>query len=153
VATLLPDEPRPIPSTEGDTVGTDPELRHLRRRVEYDLILTILSSSAGMIQSAPGGLGYLSEVFQAGNLRDRLTQEQLQDGWLFGSVNKLQRRYPKRIKARWVDPHSPMGLYLAVRFRIRSFPAIIVGRRTFDPGSDPGDFERLITDLLSNPES
>lgn len=106
-----------------------------------------------MIQSAPGGLGYLSEMFEAGKLRDRLTYEQIPDAWLVESLKKLQRRYPKRIKTRWVDPHSLTGLYIVIRFRIRSFPAIIVGRRAFDPGTDPAAFEAVVTEMLSHPQS
>lgn len=118
------------------------------------MILTVVSSSAAMLQSAPGALGYLSEVFEAGKLRDRLSHEQMPDAWLPQTVRRLQRRYPRRIHARWVDPHSLMGLYLVIRFRIRSFPAIIVdNKQALDPGGDPATFEDLVVDLLSHPES
>lgn len=118
------------------------------------MVLTVVSSTAAMLQSAPGGLGYLSEVFEAGKLRDRLSHEQLPDAWLPQSVRKLQRRYPKRIRARWVDPYSLMGLYLVTRFRIRSFPTIIVdNKQVLDPGGDPTNFENLIVDLLSHPDT
>lgn len=106
-----------------------------------------------MLQSAPGGLGYLSEMFEAGKLRDELSQQQTHDAWLFSTIKKLQRRHPKRIRARWIDPHSLIGLYLVIRYRLRTFPAVIVGDRAMDPGDDPQAFETVITQLLTQPAS
>jgi hypothetical protein len=115
------------------------------------LDLTVVSPSAAMLQSAPGGLGYLSEMFEAGKLRDELSHQQVNDEWLFSSIRKLQRRHPKRIRARWVDPHSLIGLYLVFRFRLRTFPTVIIGRRTLDPGNDPQAFEAIIIEMLAQP--
>jgi hypothetical protein len=106
-----------------------------------------------MLQSAPGGLGYLSEMFEAGKLKDELSQRQMHDAWLLSSIKKLQRRHPKRITARWVDPHSLLGLYLVLRFRLRSFPVVIAGQQILDPGDDPQEFEAVITAMLSQPVS
>jgi hypothetical protein len=117
------------------------------------LILTVVSPSAGMLQSAPGGLGYLSEVFEAGRLRDDISHRQNHDAWISASIKKLQRRHPKRIQVRWVDPHSLMGLYLVVRFRLKKFPVVLAGSRPLDPGDDPQAFEALITEILSQPDN
>jgi hypothetical protein len=117
------------------------------------LDLTIVSPSAATLQSAPGGLGYLSEMFEAGKLKDELSHRQMEDAWLFSSIRKLQHRHPKRIRARWVDPHSLMGLYLVIRFHLRTFPSVIIGKRALDPGKDPQAFEAVITELLSQPAS
>ncbi len=106
-----------------------------------------------MLQSAPGGLGYLSEMFEAGKMKDKLSHEQDHDAWLFSVIRKLQHRHPRRIQARWVDPHSLMGLYLVLRFRLRSFPVVIVGKQTLDPGDNPQEFEAVITAMLSQPVS
>jgi hypothetical protein len=115
------------------------------------LDLTVISPSAATLQSAPGGLGYLSEMFEAGKLKDELSHRQINDAWLLSSIRKLQRRHPKRIRARWVDPHSIVGLYLVIRFHLRTFPTVIIGKRTLDPGNDPQAFEAVITELLSQP--
>jgi hypothetical protein len=106
-----------------------------------------------MLQSAPGGLGYLSEMFEAGKLRDKLSQPQAQAAWLLTSIRKLQHRHPRRIQVRWVDPHSLVGLYLAIRFRLRTFPVVIAGSRPLEPGNDPQAFEAVITEMLSRPEA
>lgn len=115
------------------------------------LELTIISPSAALLRSAPGGLGYLLEVYQEANLEDSLSRNQMPDQWLMKSLGRLRYRYPGRLRIRWVDPYSLLGFYLILRFRIRTFPAIILEKSLVEYGEDPADFEDLITTRLAEP--
>lgn len=115
------------------------------------LKLTIVSPGNPLMSSAPGGLGYLSEIFHAARLKDGLTANQTPDAWLARSLARLKRRYPGRIQARWVDPHSLLGMVLVLRFRIRKFPIMIIDGELLDPGEDPRAFEETIAVILARP--
>lgn len=115
------------------------------------LTLTILSASNPFIQSAPGGLGYVSEMLDEARLRDRLSHQQLPDAWLVRCTKHLQRLYPKRLRMRWVEPYSLTGLYLAVRFRIRKFPAVIIGKDFVYNGDAAEELEALVAETLARP--
>jgi hypothetical protein len=115
------------------------------------LELIIVSPSAGLLRSAPGGLGYLQEIYREAGLEDDLSRTQLPDQWLVKSLGRLRLRHPGRLRIRWVDPYSPSGFYLTLRFRIRSFPAIILENTLVDHGEDPATFETLITERLAEP--
>lgn len=114
------------------------------------LTITIVSPSNASVRSAPGGLGYLAEMYEEAGLSDKLSKEQLIDYWLFESLVRLKRRYPGRLRTRWVNPYSLLGLYLAFRFRIRSFPTIIMGSEVLDPVGGPSEFEELVATRLSS---
>src|SRR4030065_2047853 len=96
------------------------------------LTITIVSHSNASVGAAPGGLGYLAEMLEAGNIRDELSVRQLPDGWLFPRLAKLRRPDRGRLRTRWVNPYSLLGLYLAARFRIRSYPTIMIGSDILD---------------------
>ena len=113
------------------------------------LTLTVLSARNPLTQSVPGGLGYVTEMFDEARLRDGLSYRQLPDEWLVHSLNRLRRQYRKQLRLRWVDPHSLSGLYLSVRFRIRKFPAVIIGGELVYNSDAPEELEALIAERLS----
>lgn len=113
------------------------------------LTITIVSPSNASVRSAPGGIGYLAEMYEEAGLSDKMSKEQLADYWLFESLAKLKRRFPGRLASRWVSPYSLLGLYLTFRFRIRSFPTIIMGAEVLDSVEGPSEFEELVTARLS----
>lgn len=115
------------------------------------LELIIVSPSATILRSAPGGLGYLLEMYQEARLEDELSRDQMPDQWLVKSLRRLRFRHPGRLQIRWVDPYSLLGFYLILRFRIRTFPAIILEKSLVDYGEDPATFEDLITTHLAEP--
>jgi len=115
------------------------------------LTLTVLSARNPLTQSVPGGLGYVTEMFDEARLRDGLSYQQLPDEWLIHSLNRLRRQYRKRLRLRWVDPHSLSGLYLSVRFRIRKFPAVIIDRELVYNGEQPEELEALVAERLARP--
>jgi hypothetical protein len=94
-------------------------------------------------------MGYLEEMLDAANLRDELSVRQLPDSWLFSSLARLRRRYRGRLRARWVNPYSLLGLYLAVRFHIRAYPAIMIGSEVLSPVGGAAEFESIVADRLS----
>lgn len=113
------------------------------------LTLTVISARNPLVQSVPGGLGYVTEMFDEARLRDGLSHQQLPDAWLAQCLSRLRRQYRKRLRLRWVDPHSVSGLFLAVRFRIRKFPAIIIDKELVYNGDVPEELEALIAERLA----
>ena len=113
------------------------------------LTITVVSPSNASVGAAPGGIGYLAEMYDAANLSDELSVRQLPDGWLFPSLAKLRRRYRGRLRTRWVNPYSLLGLYLAVRFHIRSYPTIIIGSEILDSVGGASEFEEIVADRLA----
>lgn len=86
----------------------------------------------------------MSEVYESAGLTDDLSLRQLPDRWIFDTLDKLRRRYPKQFNVRWVNPYSLLGLYVAVRFRIRSYPTIIVGSTVLGKFSGPEELEQWL---------
>jgi hypothetical protein len=117
------------------------------------LTITVISPSNASVGAAPGGLGYLAEMLEAGNLRDELSVRQLPDGWLFPSLARLRRKYRGRLRTRWVNPYSLLGLYLAVRFRIRAYPTIMLDREILDSVGGASEFEALVAARLAAVEA
>ena len=117
------------------------------------LIITVISPSNAGVRSAPGGIGYLTEMFDAANLRDELSVRQLPDQWLFPSLQRLRQRYRGRLRTRWVNPYSLLGLYLVTRFRIRSFPTVILGNEVLDSLSGRVDFEDAVAAKLAGSQA
>lgn len=113
------------------------------------LTITVVSPSNASVGAAPGGLGYLAEMLEAGNLRDELSVQQLPDGWLFPSLARLRRKYRGRLRTRWVNPYSLLGLYLAFRFHIRTYPTIMIGSEILDSVGGASEFEELVAARLA----
>ena len=113
------------------------------------LTITVVSPSNATVGGAPGGIGYLEEMLDAANLRDELSVRQLPDGWLFPSLARLRRRYRGRLRARWVNPYSLLGLYLAIRFHIRAYPTIMIDTEVFDSLGGAPEFEELVAARLA----
>lgn len=113
------------------------------------LTITVVSPSNASVGAAPGGIGYLAEMLEAANLKDQLSVQQLPDGWLFPSLARLRRRYRGRLRTRWVNPYSFLGLYLAVRFRIRLYPTIMIGGEILNSVGGAAEFEEIVAARLT----
>ena len=81
-------------------------------------------------------------------LHDGLSRQQLPDAWLVYSLDKLQKQYRKRLRLRWVEPHSLTGLYLSIRFRIRQFPAVIIDAKLVYNGEASAELEALVAESV-----
>jgi hypothetical protein len=115
--------------------------------------ITIVSPSNASIRSAPGGIGILAEVYETAGLTDELSVKQLPDRWLFASLDKLRRRYPNQLQVRWMSPYSLLGLYVTLRFRIRTYPTVIIGSEVLGSLANSEDFEQLVRGHLEAIES
>lgn len=62
----------------------------------------------------------------------------------------LRNRYPGRIRIQWVEPWSVGGLWLVWRFRIRTFPTIIIGGHEIIPPEKLDHLEDRVAEILSN---
>jgi len=113
------------------------------------LTITVVSPGSASVGGAPGGIGYLAEMYDAANLSDELSVRQLPDRWLFPSLARLRRRYHGRLRTRWVNPYSVLGLYLAVRFRIRSYPTIMIGSEILHPVGGASELEEIVAARLA----
>ena len=102
-----------------------------------------------MLGSAPGGLGYLAEVFEEAKLSNRLEDPGAPDRWLPKSLAYLRRRYPGRLRARWINPHTPYGMLLALRYHVRTYPTMLVDGDVIGPFEGAKDFEAFIASKLS----
>lgn len=102
-----------------------------------------------MMGSAPGGLGYLAEVFEEANLSSRLEDRTAPDYWLPKSLGYLRKRYPGRIRARWINPHTPYGMLVVLRYHIRSYPTLFVNGQIVGPFGERKEFEAFIASALS----
>jgi hypothetical protein len=113
------------------------------------LTITILSMSHGMMGSAPGGLGYLTEVFEEARLSSHLEDRTAPDFWLPKSLAYLKKRYPGRIRTRWINPHTPYGMLVVMRYHIRSYPTLFIDGQMMGPLGGRKEFEDSIAKALS----
>ncbi len=90
--------------------------------------LLIVAPPRGFDQHVPAGFIFADEVFAAAELRDPISVAQEEAAELRRALHYLGRRYPRRIRVRWVDPWTPGGLWLSFRFRLRAYPAVIVNQ-------------------------
>lgn len=90
----------------------------------------------------------MAEVYEEAGLADELSVQQLPDRWLFASLDGLRRQYPEQLHVRWVSPYSLLGLYVAIRFRIRTYPTVIIGSTPLRSLAGPKEFEEQIVELI-----
>ncbi len=89
------------------------------------------------------GFNFTGEVFSEAKLDDPISKAQDLTVDLQRAVSYLSNRYPHRVRARWVELWSPGGLWCAFRYRLRSFPAIILNQKEILTG-DELKFKALI---------
>ncbi len=93
------------------------------------LELLLVAPSEQMLQHVPGGFLFTNEVFTAAKMSDSISHRQRMGAELERTLGYLVRRYPQRIRVRRLNLWSLGGLWATVRFRIRSFPALIINRQ------------------------
>jgi hypothetical protein len=102
-------------------------------------------------QHAPLGFIFTNELFAAQKLKDPISDAQQLSFDLIKTLSYLKNRYPQRVRIRFVNPWSLFGLWVAVRYRLRSFPAIILNRDLVLTGEDIKSLSQHVADLLSHP--
>lgn len=96
----------------------------------------------------PAGFIFCDEVFKEAGLRDEMSlrgDAARMQRWL----ERLARRYRRRLQVRFVDLWSLPGLYLALRYRIREYPAFIIAGWGVFTGWDEEGLEEVLDGLLS----
>jgi len=59
-------------------------------------------------------------------------------------IRELRRLYKHRLLIKLIDIQSPLGIYKALRHRIRTYPAFIVERSEIYTGWDKNELEGLL---------
>lgn len=97
------------------------------------------------------GFGYTSQLFSAYRWNDNISEIQDLTNKLRRTLGYLQRRYPRRIRVQWVDPWSLGGLWIAFRYRLRGFPAVLINRETVLKGEELKSLTQRVAEILSTP--
>ncbi|MEJ2484419.1 MAG: hypothetical protein P8Y68_01665 [Anaerolineales bacterium] len=103
----------------------------------------------------PRGFSFTDEMFSEAKLDDPISKAQNLTMELQRAVSYLAHRYPQRVRARWVELWSPGGLWCAIRYKLRSFPVIILNQTEILTGDDL-KFKALIdhiSETLAKPQS
>jgi hypothetical protein len=111
----------------------------------------IFSPSFQDSQGVPRGFTLVDEYFSASRAKDPLTANQQLLAGLQRTLAYLVKRYPKRIIVRWVNPWSFEGLWVSVRYRVRTFPAVLINRKIILVGTEIDDLTDRVADVLSQP--
>jgi hypothetical protein len=94
----------------------------------------------------PGGLTYTSQMLTEAGLTGQLN-EALETGdeslWLRRCVYYLERRFQRWLRVQLIEPMSLLGLFKAVRHRIRTYPTFIMGGETYT-GHDLAELEAFV---------
>ena len=120
------------------------------RKVE----LVILAPPNTYDQHVPAGFIFADEVFAEARLKDGISTAQAHSPELERALSYLAKRYPGRVQVRRVDLWSLPGLWLSFRYRVRSFPAILVNRKEMlcDERLRFEAFTAHVAGMLSQPE-
>jgi hypothetical protein len=102
-------------------------------------------------QHAPLGFIFTNELFAVQKLKDPISDAQQLSFDLIKSLSYLKNRYPKRLRIRFVNPWSLLGLWVAFRFRLRSFPAVILNRDLVLTGEEIKSLDQHVANMLSHP--
>jgi hypothetical protein len=115
--------------------------------------LLIISSSDHMLTQGPNGFVIADQILKEASLKDPISTEQRSSLSLEKTLGLLIRRYPGRIRVRWIDPWSPGGLLVCIRYRVRTFPAVIINQTTILVGSqlERDSLREILENALSNP--
>ncbi|MGD2027012.1 MAG: hypothetical protein PVI99_04280 [Anaerolineales bacterium] len=116
--------------------------------------LLIVAPIEKLRHQVPRGFGFTDEVFSEARLKDPISDAQRLTAELQRALTYLANRYPRRIHSRWVELWSPGGLWCALRFRLRSFPAIVLNQKEVIIGENL-EFHALIEyipSILSQPQ-
>ena len=126
------------------------------------LVITIVTRGDDLEQHAPRGFGMVDEMFAEAGLRDSISAQHSDS--LLKRMRIIQRalvrEFKDRIQVRLVNPWTPAGLWLVFRRRLRDFPCILIGERSYaisTPVEEIIEAARLVLnmdqphDLVSSP--
>ena len=113
--------------------------------------LLIIAPSEGFRHHVPAGFIFADEVFDEANIRDSVTQSQKLASELERTLGYLAKKYPGRLQIRFLNLWSPGGVWTAFRYRLRSFPAVVVNQNEVltDDQLEARTFRSHVETLLS----
>ena len=113
--------------------------------------LWIVAPSDSLTNHVPGGFIFADQVFSEAKLRDPMSHSQKLTADLDRALGYLAKRYPKRLRIRWFNLWSLGGLWAAIRYRLRSFPAVVVNQDQvlIDDQLESHSFRSYVESLLS----
>lgn len=99
-------------------------------------------------QGAPTGFALARDYLDASRLKDPLSSRQSLSANLQRMIYYLYRRYPQRIRIRWVNPWSPHGLWTSFRYRLKGFPCVVINRQEVYYQETLPQLEQRVAELL-----
>jgi hypothetical protein len=113
--------------------------------------LLVIAPSDGFRHHVPAGFIFTDEVFNEAKIRDPMTQSQKLALELERALGYLAKKYPGRLRVRWLNLWSLGGVWTAFRFRLRSYPAVVVNQNEVltDDQLDTQSFRSYVEILLS----
>jgi hypothetical protein len=115
------------------------------------ITLLIYAPPEDFTEHAPTGFIFTNELFAAQKLTDPISNAQQLTADLARTVTYLIKRYPGRLRVRWVNPWSLLGLWVSVRYRLRTTPAVLIGRNLVLTGEDIKDLSQHVANILAKP--
>ena len=91
--------------------------------------LVIVAPLENIRHQVPRGFTYTDQVFSEAKLNDPISAAHNLTYELHRVLGYLDHRYPRRIRTRWIELWSLGGMWLAFRYKLRSFPAIILNQQ------------------------
>jgi hypothetical protein len=90
--------------------------------------LIVISPSDHLTTTMPNGFRFTDQVFSEAAIKDPISSEQRINASLERTLRYLVKRFPRRIRVRWINPWSPSGLLACFRYRVRNFPAVVINQ-------------------------
>jgi hypothetical protein len=109
-------------------------------------ILEVMTPHAGALHHMSGGSSIVDQVLAEAGLADQISQALETDDeavWLRRCVYYLERRFQRWLQVRLIAPLSLPGLFMVVRYRIRTYPTFIMGGETYT-GHNLAELEAFI---------
>jgi hypothetical protein len=103
------------------------------RPVGTRLVITLVARGDDLVHAVPVGFRLVDEVFAEAGLRDPVSAAQTgaQAARLRILVRAIGREYRGRVALRVVELWTLPGLWLAVRYRLREFPCLLIAGHVY----------------------
>jgi hypothetical protein len=97
------------------------------------LIITIVTRGDDLEHHVPRGFGMVDEMFAEAGFRDTISTQHSDS--LLKRLRIVQRALAREfrdgIRVRLINPWTPAGMWLVFRRRLRDFPCILIGDRSY----------------------
>jgi len=113
--------------------------------------LLIIAPTDSFTHHVPAGFIFADEIFTEANFRDPVTQSQRLTSELERNLGYLARKFPGRLRVRWINLWSLGGAWTAIRYKLRSFPAVLVNQKEvlIEDQLETHTFRNYVENLLS----